>query len=106
MYEAQHPMPARKSAKNAATPRTTRQIGRYIVADPRVCHGKLTFRGTRIFVSDVLEQVERGLPWDAIVEEWEGRVPEEAITEAVRLARESFLEHAAEYSGPGHRRAG
>src|ERR1017187_3313190 len=94
-------MPARKAAKNAAAPRTTRQIGRYIVAHPRVCHGKLTFRGTRIFVSDVLEQVERGLPWDAIVEEWEGRVPQEAIAEAVRLARESFLEHAAEYSGPG-----
>ena len=89
-------MPARKPAKNAAAPRTTRQIGRYIVADPRVCHGKLTFRGTRIFVSDVLEQVERGLPWDAIVEEWEGRVSHEAITEAVRLARESFLEHAGD----------
>jgi len=40
-----------------------------------VCHGKLTFRGTRIFVSDVLEQVERGLPWDTIVEEWEEEFP-------------------------------
>jgi uncharacterized protein (DUF433 family) len=100
-------MPARKPGKNSAVPQTARQIGRYIVADPRVCHGKLTFRGTRIFVSDVLEQVERGLPWDAIVEEWEGKVPQEAIAEAVRLARESFLEHAAEYSGPSrHRRAG
>jgi uncharacterized protein (DUF433 family) len=100
-------MPASKPAKNGAPPRTTRQIVRYIVADPRVCHGKLTFRGTRVFVSDVLEQVERGMPWDAIVEEREGRVPQEAIADAVRLARETFLEHAAEYSGPGrHRRAG
>jgi uncharacterized protein (DUF433 family) len=81
-------MPAGKPAKNAAVSRTTREIGRYIVADPRVCHGRLTFRGTRIFVSDVLAQVDRGLPWRAIVEEWEGRVPEEAIAEAVRLARE------------------
>src|ERR1035438_5729464 len=99
-------MPARKAAQNPAVLRTTLQIGRYIVADPQVCHGKLTFRGTRIFVSDVLEQVERGLPWDTIVEEWDGKVPHEAIAEAVRLARESFLEHAAEYSGPGRRRAG
>ena len=99
-------MPARKAAQNPAVLRTTLQIGRYIVADPQVCHGKLTFRGTRIFVSDVLEQVERGLPWDTIVEEWEGKVPHEAIAEAIRLARESFLEHAAEYSGPGRRRAG
>ena len=94
-------MPVRKLAKNAAVSRATREIGRYIVADPRVCHGKLTFRGTRIFVSDVLEQVQRGLPWDAIAEEWEGRVPEEAIAEAVSLARERFLEPAAEHSGPG-----
>jgi len=107
IYEVQYPVPARKPAKDAAVPGAARQIGRYIVADPQVCHGKLTFRGTRIFVSDVLEQVERGWPWDAIVEEWEGRVPEEAIAEAVRLARESFLEHATEYSGPGGRsRAG
>ncbi len=25
-------------------------IGRYIVTDPDICHGKPTFRGTRIFV--------------------------------------------------------
>lgn len=100
-------MPERKLAasKAVATSHTARQIGRYIVADPKVCHGKLTFRGTRIFVSDVLEQVERGMPWDTIVEEWEGRVPQEAIAEAVRLARETFLEHATEYRAP-RRRAG
>ena len=97
-------MPATKSAKNGAARRTAQQIGRYIVADPRICHGKLTFRGTRVFVSDVLEQVERGMPWDAIVEGWYGKVPQEAIAEAVRLARESFLEHAAEYAVPGVRR--
>jgi hypothetical protein len=48
--------------------------------------------------------VERGLPWDTIVEEWYGKVPQEAIAEALRLARESLLEHAAEYAGPGVRR--
>ena len=32
-------------------------IGRFIVADPRVCHGQPTFRGTRILVADVLDQV-------------------------------------------------
>ena len=26
-------------------------IGRYIVSDPRICHGKPMFRGTRILVS-------------------------------------------------------
>ncbi len=32
-------------------------LSRYIVADPRICHGKPTFRGTRIMVADVLEQM-------------------------------------------------
>ena len=49
-------------------------ISRYIVADPRICHGKPTFRGTRIIVSQVLEQVASGMAWEVIVEEWRGSV--------------------------------
>ena len=37
-------------------------FGDFIVADPKICHGKLTFRGTRVFVADVLEQVADGIP--------------------------------------------
>jgi len=68
---------------------------RHIVADPNICHGKLTFRGTRIFVSDVLEQVAEGTPWDQIADAWRGRVSHEAIAEAVRLAREALMERSA-----------
>jgi uncharacterized protein (DUF433 family) len=71
-------------------------LGRYVVVDPDICHGKPTFRGTRIFVADVLEQVARGMDWDVIIGEWRGSINKEAITEAVRLARESFLIHATE----------
>ncbi len=45
-------------------------LGRYIVADPRICHGKPTFRGTRIFVADVLEQLAEGIDWESISESW------------------------------------
>jgi uncharacterized protein (DUF433 family) len=48
-------------------------MGRYIVADPKVCHGKLTFWGTRIFVADVLEQVAKGLDWESIIDSWGDR---------------------------------
>jgi uncharacterized protein (DUF433 family) len=41
-------------------------IGRYIVTDPKICHGKPTFRGTRVLVSDVLEQVGHGVAWETI----------------------------------------
>lgn len=73
-------------------------IGRYIVRDPRICHGQLTFRGTRIFVADVLEMVGRGLAWETIVEQWHGSVTKEAIAEAVQLASRAFLDHADEYA--------
>jgi uncharacterized protein (DUF433 family) len=75
-----------------------RLYGRYIVSDADVCHGKPTFRGTRILVADVLEQVAEGMAWETIVEEWRGRVPREAIAEAVNLSRQAFLEHADEYA--------
>jgi len=76
---------------------TALQLGRFIVADPRICHGKLTFRGTRIFVADVLEQVAEGLAWETIVEEWEGAITKEAIAEAVQLASQALLKHADEF---------
>lgn len=66
-------------------------LGRYIVANPAICHGKPTFVGTRIFVSDVLDQVARGVAWEAIVDAWRGDITKEAIAEAVVLAREAFL---------------
>jgi uncharacterized protein (DUF433 family) len=72
-------------------------LGRYIVADPDVCHGKPTFRGTRIMVSQVLKQVAKEMSWDAISAEWRGAVTREAIAEAVELAQRIFEDHATEY---------
>lgn len=69
----------------------TRALGRYIVADTSICHGKPTFAGTRILVADVLEQVANGMAWEVIVDDWRGDVSKEAIAEAVRLAREAWL---------------
>ena len=63
-----------------------------IVCDPEICHGAPTFRGTRIFVADVLEQVSTGMTWDTIIEEWHGAITRDAIAEAVRIARRSFLD--------------
>src|SRR5439155_18269747 len=73
-------------------------LGRYIVADPAICHGKPTFRGTRIMVSQVLAQVASGMAWEAIMDEWRGSVTKEAIAEAVRLAEKAFADHAGEYA--------
>lgn len=75
-----------------------KMIGRFIVTDPDICHGKPTFRGTRIMVWQVLEQVANGMAWETIEEEWRGKVTKDAIAEAVRLASQAFIEHADEYS--------
>lgn len=75
-----------------------RFFGRYVVTDPGICHGKPTFRGTRILVADVLEQVADGLAWETIIEEWRGSISYEAIAEAVRLSRRAFLENADQYA--------
>lgn len=73
-----------------------RSFGEYIVADPRICHGKLTFRGTRILVHIVLEQVARGMDWDEIVSEWRGDVSKAAIADAVMLAGSALYTSVAE----------
>jgi uncharacterized protein (DUF433 family) len=62
------------------------ELGRHIVADSKICGGQPTFKGTRIMVWLVLEQLDRGLTWLEIVREWDGRVSEEAIGEAIAIA--------------------
>ncbi len=72
-------------------------LGRYIIADPDICHGKPTFRGTRIMVWQVLEMVAEGKDWESIIAEWGGSITREAIAEAVQLASKSFVRHAHEH---------
>ena len=43
------------------------KINKYIVADSEICHGKPTFRGTRIMVWQVLEMLEAGMPVKEII---------------------------------------
>ncbi len=62
------------------------ELGRHIVADSKICGGQPTFKGTRIMVWLVLEQLEDGLSWDEVTREWDGRVSGEAIGEAIAIA--------------------
>jgi len=62
----------------------------FIVADPKICHGKPTFRGTRIMVQDVLEMVAEGRDWDEIIDNCDGKITREAITYAIRAASKAL----------------
>lgn len=45
-------------------------INTYIVADPEICHGKPTFKGTRVMVWQVLEMLASGTTEREIIEEF------------------------------------
>jgi uncharacterized protein (DUF433 family) len=78
----------------------TKSRGR-IVADPKICHGRPTFRGTRILVSDVLELVADGMDWNDIIKECHGSISRFAIAEAIRRAGQAMTRHADEFvEGP------
>ena len=74
-----------------------RELGKYIVADPKICHGTPTFKGTRLLVSDVLDMVADGMDWDAIIRQCHNRITREAIAEALTVAGLAFQDHASEY---------
>ncbi len=67
------------------------EIGKHIVIDTEICHGKPTFKGTRVLVSDVIELLAAGEPVERIVKSYPGLNREmirEALEYAARLARE------------------
>jgi len=45
------------------------EINDYIVIDSEICHGKPTFRGTRVMVWQVLEMLEADVSVKEIIEE-------------------------------------
>ncbi len=84
-----------KNAKkrSEAKPQQRIELGQYIVADPEICHGKPTFKGTRIMVWQVLDDVAEGRSWDFICNtRWGGRIPLAAVAEAVQLAKKALLD--------------
>ena len=62
-----------------------KMIGLYLAADPKVCHGKLTFSGTRVPVKTVLHFLARGKTVESILKDWP-ELNREAVEEAVELA--------------------
>ena len=72
-------------------------FGRYIVSDPLICHGRLTYRGTRVMVDGVLALLAEGRDWDDIIKQIDGSIPRAAIAETIRLAMRALGKQADEY---------
>jgi uncharacterized protein (DUF433 family) len=75
--------------------RKRKELGQYIVTDPEICGGQLTFKGTRIFVKDVLAMLAKGYDWKRISSEFDSRLSHEAIAEAIALASNTLIEKTA-----------
>ncbi|MBO3755323.1 MAG: DUF433 domain-containing protein [Candidatus Brockarchaeota archaeon] len=46
------------------------EVNEYIVIDSEICHGKPTFKGTRIMVWQVLEMLKAGCGFEDILKEF------------------------------------
>ncbi len=69
-----------------------------IVADPAICHGQATIRGTRIMVSVVLDNLADGSSVDEIVQSYPSLTVDDvraAMAYAADLARERVLPFGA-----------
>ena len=56
------------------------------MADPKICHGKPTYKGTRIVVWQILEALSGRESVDKLVNAWGGRVSRDAILDTIRQA--------------------
>ncbi|MBS3056483.1 MAG: DUF433 domain-containing protein [Candidatus Aenigmarchaeota archaeon] len=69
------------------------EINKYIVVDSEICHGKPTFKDTRIMVSLVLEMLEAGTSIKEIIEAYPSLTESHikaALNFAVKLTEKGF----------------
>jgi uncharacterized protein (DUF433 family) len=65
------------------------EIGNYLVIDPEICHGQMTFKGTRVPVETVLTFLARGYSVDQLLRSWP-ELTRPALEEAISLASQSL----------------
>jgi uncharacterized protein (DUF433 family) len=65
------------------------EVGEYLVIDPEICHGQLTFKGTRVPVDTVLAYLKKGYAVDQLLRSWP-ELTRSAVEEAIALAAEAL----------------
>ena len=66
-------------------------LSEYIVRAVGVCGTRPTFKYTRIEITGTLERIAAGESIPMIVQGYRGRVPEQAVVEALHLVTTEFL---------------
>ena len=62
------------------------EINNHIVIDSDICHGKPTFKGTRIMVKQVLELLEAGISFEEILRDYYPQLSKDSIRGALNYA--------------------
>lgn len=66
----------------------------YLISDPLICHGQLCAKGTRVFVTNILDSLAEGSSREEILQSYPSLKPEHidaAIAYAAELAHEESL---------------
>jgi len=66
----------------------------YLSSDPQICHGQLCAKGTRVFVTNILDSLAEGASREEILRSYPSLRPEHidaALAYAAELAHEESL---------------
>ena len=74
------------------------EVGHYLIIDPEICHGQMTFRGTRVPVDTVLTFIAKGYSVDQLLRSWP-ELTRPAVEEAISLASQSLQARYSAFSG-------
>ena len=67
----------------------------HITVDPETCHGQACFKGTRILVTVVLDNIAAGIPHEDLLRDYPGLTEDgirAALAYAAELAKERVLD--------------
>jgi uncharacterized protein (DUF433 family) len=67
------------------------EIGRYLVSDPKIHHGQVTFKGTRVMVRISLNKLRRCESVDDVLRGWPS-ITRPAVQEAISLAMSALIQ--------------
>jgi uncharacterized protein (DUF433 family) len=79
-----------------------KELGKFVVSDPNICHGKLTFKGTRVMVEVVLAALAQGMTKEEILKNWPTLPGWKAVEEAQLLAVKTLIKNFPGGPQPWH----
>lgn len=78
--------------RGTGKPKTVTYVGTHLVIDPDICHGQLTFKGTRVPVQTILDLMGEGHSMNFLARNYP-EVSRTAMREALQMAARAMSAH-------------